>query len=60
MVLRLKDSPELKTYRGRILRLAGLGRITKTDADNLVRMVDEIDAYVIKMPEQPNREAAWF
>jgi hypothetical protein len=60
MVARIKDSgrQELKAFRARVLRVAGLGRISKGDADYLVDAIDKIDAYVIKMNEQPDREAS--
>jgi hypothetical protein len=47
---------ELKTFRRRVLRVAALGRISKGDADNLVAMTDEIEAYVIRMPEKPDEK----
>lgn len=59
MVARIKDSgrQELQAFRSRVLRVAGLGRISKGDADYLVNAIDEIDAFVIKMNEDPNRES---
>jgi len=43
------------------LRLAALGRIAKSDADYIVERVDELDAYIIKMSEQPDtrERLAW-
>jgi hypothetical protein len=59
MVARIKDLGilELQTFRSRVLRVAGLGRISKGDADNLIKMTDEIEAYMIKMPEKPDKES---
>jgi hypothetical protein len=63
MVARLKDRgrDDLATFRARVLRLAALGRIAKSDADYIVERVDEIDAYIIKMSEQPDtrERLAW-
>jgi hypothetical protein len=58
MVARLKDRgrDDLATFRARVLRLAALGRIAKSDADHLVTKVDEIDAFVIKMQEKPDEK----
>ena len=61
MVARVKELglEELKTFKRRVLRVAALGRIAKGDADNLIDMVDRIEAYVIRMPEKPDeRERA--
>jgi hypothetical protein len=62
MVARLKDkgANELASFKTRVLRLAALKRISQADASNLVRMVNEIDAYVIKMDEKPNKELEWL
>jgi hypothetical protein len=56
MVARLKDRgrDDLATFRARVLRLAALGRIAKSDADHLVEKVDELDAFIIKMSESPD------
>jgi hypothetical protein len=60
MVARIKDSgrDELAAFRSRVLRVAGLGRISKGDADYLVDLVDQIDAHVIKMKEDPDKESS--
>lgn len=62
MVARLKDRgvEELQSFRRRVLRIAGLGRISKGDADRIIRLVDEIEAIVIRMDEKPNKEANWW
>lgn len=62
MVARLKDKGrlELKSFKTRVLRQAALGRIGQTDANNLVGMVNELDAYVCKMEEKPNLERQAF
>ena len=62
MVARLKDKGrlELKSFKSRVLRQAALGRIAQTDANNLVGMVNELDAYVCRMDEKPNLERQAF
>jgi hypothetical protein len=59
MVARIKElgMSELKSFRARVLRVAGLGRIAKADAVNLIDMVDKIEAYIIRMSEKPDRES---
>lgn len=59
MVARIKDLGilELRAFRSRVLRVAGLDRISKGDADNLIDMVDKMEAYVIRMSEKPDRES---
>jgi hypothetical protein len=59
MVARVKDLGllELRTFKSRVLRVAGLGRISKGDADNLINMINQIEAYVIRMPETPDKES---
>lgn len=59
MVARVKDLGlfELRTFKSRVLRVAGLGRISKGDADNLINMINQIEAYVIRMPEEPDKES---
>jgi hypothetical protein len=56
MVARLKDRgrDDLAVFRARVLRLAALGRIAKGDADHIVDKIDELDAFIIKMAEQPD------
>ena len=56
MVARLKERGriELASFRARVLRLAALGRISKGDADHIVTIIDELDAFVIKMAEIPD------
>jgi hypothetical protein len=56
MVARLKDRgrEDLAIFRARVLRLAGLGRISKGDASYLVDKVDELDAFIIRMNETPD------
>jgi hypothetical protein len=56
MVARLKDRgrDDLATFRARVLRLAALGRISKSDADHIVERIDELDAFIIKMSETPD------
>jgi hypothetical protein len=58
MVARLKDRgrDDLAGFRARVLRLAALGRISKGDADHIVDMVDELDAFIIKMQETPDEK----
>jgi hypothetical protein len=62
MVARLKDkgTDELSSFKTRVLRLAALKRISQADASNLVRMVNELEAYVIRMDEKPNKERQWL
>lgn len=62
MVARIKDlgRDELKSFRARVLRVAGLGRISKGDADNLITLVDRLDAYVISMREEPELEKGFM
>lgn len=58
VVARLKDKApnELNIIKTRALRLAALRRISKADADNIVRMVDELAAYIGSMDEKPHHE----
>jgi hypothetical protein len=58
MVARLKEKgiSELRNFKTRVLRQASLRRISQTDADELVDMVNEIEAYVIKMKEKPMKQ----
>jgi hypothetical protein len=58
MVARLKQRgrDDLAILRARVLRLAALGRISKSDADHIVDLVDEIDAFIIKMRETPDEK----
>lgn len=60
MVARLKDRgrEELAAFKSRVLRVAALGRISKGDADYIIDLVDQIEAYIIRMPEKPDREAS--
>lgn len=60
MVARIKDLGriELGTLRTRVLRVAALGRINKGDADNIVEMIDKLDAYIIRMEEYPDKESS--
>jgi hypothetical protein len=62
MVARLKDTGrvELAKFKGRVLKVAGLGRIAKGDADFIIEKVDEIDAHIIKMHEKPDYERKMF
>lgn len=58
MVARLKDAgrEELSKFKSRVLRVAGLNRISKGDADFIIAKVDEIDAHIIKMTEKPEND----
>ena len=62
MVARLKDAgrQEIKAFKSRVLRVAGLGRIAKGDADYLVELADKIDAHIIRMTEKPDYERKMF
>lgn len=62
MVARLKDAgrQEIKAFKSRVLRVAGLGRIAKGDADYLVDLADQIDAHIIRMAERPDHERKMF
>lgn len=55
MVARMKTKgiQEIRTLRKRALQLASLRRINKGDADNVVKMLDDLEAYIVKMPEKP-------
>jgi hypothetical protein len=59
MAERLKDKglrDELRPFGRRVMRQASLGRISKKAGDDLSRMVNEIEAYVVRMEEKPNSE----
>jgi hypothetical protein len=62
IVARLKDTgrQEIKAFKQRVLRIAGLGRISKGDADYLVDLADKIDAHIIRMTEKPDHERKEF
>ncbi|AHN84074.1 hypothetical protein GJ25_gp063 [Mycobacterium phage Hawkeye] len=49
----LKDMglKELAALKKRVLRQHALGRINAGDRANLVAKIDDIEAYIIKMPE---------
>ena len=42
---------ELSSLRKRVLRQHQLGRISRGDKDNLIAKCDDLEAYIIKMPE---------
>ena len=46
---------ELEAFRKRVNRQFTLGRITGGDRDNLIKKIDDIEAYIIKMPEGKHR-----
>lgn len=46
---------ELASLKKRVLRQHTLGRIDRGDKDNLIAKIDEIEAYIIKMPERTRR-----
>lgn len=49
--LKTKGVAALRDLRKRIVRQHGLQRISRPDHDNLIRMVDELEAYIVKMEE---------
>lgn len=50
--LKGKGIDEIDALKKRVRRQYALGRITKGDNDNLLRMLDDLEAYVIRMPEE--------
>lgn len=58
MVARLKDKglQELRSLRSRTLRLAGLERIGRLDAQFIVDKLDEVEARIVRMHERPQVE----
>jgi hypothetical protein len=46
---------ELNALRKRVKRQYALGRINRGDHDVLIKKLDEIEAYIIKMPEGAQR-----
>lgn len=58
MVDRVKDKglKELQSFKRRVLRVASFTRISKADADWLVEHTEEIERYVGRMNERPERE----
>ena len=58
MASRIKDkgAQELSSYKRRVLNVRALERISKADADWLVEHVEEIQRYVSRMTELPDRE----
>jgi len=43
---------ELDSLRRRAIRQLALKRITPDDCNSIVKMVDELEAFIIKMPEK--------
>lgn len=63
MAERLKDKglrDELRPFKRRVHRQASLGRISKADADWIIKRVNDIEARVIKMSEKPEKEREFF
>lgn len=59
MAERLKDKglrDELRPFKRRVQRQASLGRISKADADWLVKQLNNVEARVMKMNEKPEKE----
>ena len=50
---------EISRFRKRVLRQHQLGRIDRGDKENLVRKIDDIEAYVLKMREGSQRVDFW-
>jgi hypothetical protein len=62
MVARIKDRglESLGNLKARVLRQRALQRITHTDAQWLVEHVEEIERYIARMTEQPDKESEMF
>jgi hypothetical protein len=62
MALRLKDKgrEELAALKVRVKRQYALDKISKGDAEYLVGLIDQIDAHIIKMKEEPEIERSLF
>ena len=58
MVARIKDkgSRELHNFKKRVLQVAALGRIDKSDADWLVEKTEEMERYLGEMDEKSGLE----
>lgn len=57
-VARLKDKgiAELHSFKKRTKQLEALGRIAPSDSDWLVQHVEEIERYLGRMTEKPEKE----
>lgn len=62
MAARLKDKglEELDSFKRRVLRQRSLMRIGETERKWLVEHVEEIERFVHKMTELPDRESEMF
>jgi hypothetical protein len=62
MAARLKDKgrDEIGSFKRRVMRQRSLERISKGDADWLVEHVEEIEKFINKMSELPDRESEFF
>lgn len=55
--LKTKGREEVLALKRRVLRQFTLGRIGRKDKENLIQLLDDLDAYIIKLVESdPNQE----
>lgn len=62
MAARLRDKgrEELGAFKRRVMRQRALERISKSDADWLTEKVEEIEKFINKMSELPDKESEFF
>lgn len=49
--LKTKGIEELSAVRKRVIRQYGKQAISKGDYDKLIKMIDDLEAHIIRMPE---------
>lgn len=62
MAARLKDKgrEELGSFKRRAMRQGAMERISREDEDWLVKKVEEIERFLSKMNELPDKEKEYF
>lgn len=62
MAARLKDKgrEELGAFKRRVMRQRALERISKGDTDWLIEKIEDIEKFINKMSELPDKESEYF
>jgi hypothetical protein len=62
MVARVKDRGliELGRFKSRVLRQKALDRIKGADADWLIARIEEMERYIVRMDELPDKERSFM